>query len=106
MTSGHQLMTCTVTAYCIIPQIIKRNTLRRDAEVVKHGENGGVHHRRSAEVILHLLRQIELAQVIVKQHLVNESRVAGPVIFGQRFGEGDIEFEVREVLSSSLNSFS
>jgi hypothetical protein len=80
------------------PKIIKRNILLRNTKIVKHVEHRGIHHGRSAEIILNLLGQLVPAQVIVKQNLVYESLVSCPVILGQRLGEGNIECKVGELL--------
>ena len=46
-----------------------------------------------------------IAEVFAAQHFVDEAGVRGPVVFGQRFGEGDMELKVLELACEVLEVF-
>ncbi len=52
----------------------------RYTQTVEHFDNSIIHYRRPAEIVFNILRFIKLAEIIIKEHLMNESPVTGPVI--------------------------
>jgi hypothetical protein len=58
------------------PKVVKPDILLRDAHLIKHLEYCGIHHRRAAEVELHVFRGLVILEVVVEQALVDKSYVA------------------------------
>ena len=79
-------------------EIVEGDVLFLNAQIVQHTEHSLVHHGRAAHVVLDIFGSRMVLQIVVVEHLMDEPCVAVPVIFGQRFGECQMELEVRELL--------
>lgn len=77
-------------------EIVERDVLGFDAEIVQHLEHRRVHHRWSADVVLDVFRGGVLTQIVLQQDLMNEALVPRPIVFWKWLGKSDIELEVRK----------
>lgn len=91
-----------VTKFPLRSKIVEEDAFAFDAQVVQHREDCAGHHRGAAEVILAVLRILMLLEVIVKQHLMDEAGVAGPVIFRLGIGQSEVQSEIIVALGQRL----
>ena len=85
-------------AGALATEVVVSDVFWLHSEVIQHLEDGSVHHWRTADVVLNVFRSGVLAEVVLKQDLVNESNVSIPVVLFLWFRESNIELEVREIL--------
>ena len=62
-------------------EIVVHDVLFRDAQTVEHFGHRGGHHRRTAEIVFDILGRFVILQVVVENHLMDETDVALPVVF-------------------------
>ena len=62
-------------------EIVVHDVLFRDAQTVEHLGHRGGHHRRTAEIVFDILGRFVILQVVVENHLMDETDVALPVVF-------------------------
>ena len=68
-------------------KVVEGDIFRFDTEIITHFHDAVVHHWWAAEVKFDIFRSRMILEIIVDHDLVNESGVACPIIFRQRFLE-------------------
>ena len=66
-------------------------------EVLEHYLDGIRHRARTAHVVFDVFGSFVILEVVVEDNLMDEARVAPPVVLGLRIREGDVEGEVGEL---------
>ena len=76
-------------------KVVVKDVLRRDAKRIQHSYRRRSHHRRTAEIVLHVLRILVALQVFVVEYLVDEALRSLPVVFRECIRQCKMEAEVR-----------
>ena len=63
-------------------KIIKEDIFIFDAKIFEHTNYGSVHHRRATDIKFTIFRSGVVFKIFIVQDLMNESRIAIPIIFG------------------------
>ena len=65
-------------------KVVKRDVLGLDTQILKHVLHSLSHHGRPTHVVLAVFWTRVISQVVFKHNVVNEARVAFPIVFFQR----------------------
>ena len=78
----------------LISKVVVVDIFGGNTEGVEHVEDGLEHHRRATDIVLNFFGGGMVFKVLIIDDLMDEAGRTGPVVIGQRVGEGDMEGEV------------